>query len=89
MGLALSPGYSTAAGQVFHTATLLSSFPATLYSTEWTLGFRVGWCGIYLLFILMFLTEYQQTTNGISLFSFTGLATLAKIREGESNTLSK
>lgn len=49
--LTLPPGYFTAAGLVFHTAALLSSFPAILYSSKWTLGFTEGWCGIYLLFI--------------------------------------
>lgn len=50
-GFARPTGYFTAAGQLLHTAALLSSFPATLHSSEWTLGFMEGWCGFYLLFI--------------------------------------
>lgn len=47
----LPSGYVTAAGQVFHTAALLSSFPAILYSSKWPLGFKEGWCGLYFLFL--------------------------------------
>ena len=56
---ALSPVYSAAAVQRFHSATLLSSFSAALYDSKWTLGiYRWSVQRIYLLFILM-LTKRQ------------------------------
>lgn len=70
--------YFTAARQVFHTAALLSGFPATLYSSEWTGRFIAGWWCVYSIcfLLLMFLTKYQQTTYCIC------LTTLAEIKEG-------
>lgn len=67
--------YFTAAGQVFHTAALLSGFPATLYSSEWTWRFIAGWWCIHLLFI-------ADVLDKIPADHILCLTTLAEIKEG-------